>query len=226
MMLCPPITTAPAVLTRSDPPRMISVSTSRSSLPLGNPTMFSAVLGSPPIAYTSLKALAAAIWPKVYGSSTIGVKKSTVLTIARSSRRRNTPASSDVSVPTIMSGCSNGGRLCSTCIRSAAPSFAAQPAAATCCVSPSSLIRLRPETLAMVVGFDFPPKWAVLFQRRELCRQSIDRSSGEGWPARPFPSRLSARAPPLAARVAALGRSTAEARGRRTPHPARRPDHV
>jgi hypothetical protein len=34
--------------------------------------------------------LAAAIWPKVYGSSTIGVKKSTVLTIARSELRRST----------------------------------------------------------------------------------------------------------------------------------------
>src|SRR6266540_808847 len=91
----------------------------------------------------SLNALAAAIWPKMYGSSTIGVKKSTVLTTARSARRRNTPASSEVSVPTIRSGCSHFGRLCSTCTRSAAPSFAAQPAAVTCCVNPISLSAFR-----------------------------------------------------------------------------------
>ena len=46
--------------------------------------MFKATTGSPPIAQTSLRALAAAIIPKVYGSSTTGVKKSTVWIIAES----------------------------------------------------------------------------------------------------------------------------------------------
>jgi hypothetical protein len=41
--------------------------------------MESADIGCPPMAYTSLKELAAAIAPNVYGSSTIGVKKSTCL---------------------------------------------------------------------------------------------------------------------------------------------------
>jgi hypothetical protein len=40
--------------------------------------MFIAVRGLPPIAYTSLRELAAATCPKTYGSSTIGVKKSSV----------------------------------------------------------------------------------------------------------------------------------------------------
>src|SRR5438093_10978834 len=65
----------------------------------------------------------------------MGVKKSTVLTMARSGRKRNTPASSDVSVPTSMSGLLNLGNSCKTCTRSAGPSLAAQPAALTSCVS-------------------------------------------------------------------------------------------
>ena len=50
--------------------------------------MFSAVTGVPPIAYTSLSAFAAAMRPKSYGSSTTGVKKSTVWTSARSAEMR------------------------------------------------------------------------------------------------------------------------------------------
>ena len=44
--------------------------------------MFNAAIGSAPIAYTSDNELAAAISPKIYGSSTIGGKKSTVMTTA------------------------------------------------------------------------------------------------------------------------------------------------
>ena len=54
----------------------------------GKQTMFSAVTGRPPIAQISDIALAAAIWPNRYGSSTIGGKKSSVWTIARSSLTR------------------------------------------------------------------------------------------------------------------------------------------
>jgi len=78
--------------------------------------------------------LAAEIAPKVYGSSTIGVKKSRVLTIARSSRRRKTPASSEVAIPTIRSGCVGFGSRARISARSAGPSFAAQPAALTLAV--------------------------------------------------------------------------------------------
>jgi hypothetical protein len=44
----------------------------------GNPITFMAVRGFPPMAYTSLRELAAAICPKRKGSSTMGVMKSTV----------------------------------------------------------------------------------------------------------------------------------------------------
>jgi hypothetical protein len=52
------------------------------SLPTGQPTTFSAKSGRAPIAHTSEKAFAAAIRPNQYGSSTTGVKKSIVSTIA------------------------------------------------------------------------------------------------------------------------------------------------
>jgi hypothetical protein len=42
----------------------------------------------------------AAIWPKRYGSSTMGVKKSTVWAMAMSPEMRITAASSAVDVPT------------------------------------------------------------------------------------------------------------------------------
>jgi hypothetical protein len=63
--------------------------------------MFIAVIGLPPIAYTSLKEFAAAICPKEYGSSTTGVKKSVVNITALSSSILYTAASSEVSIPTI-----------------------------------------------------------------------------------------------------------------------------
>ena len=56
--------------------------------------------GAAPIAERSLNAFVAALAPNVYGSSTIGVKKSTVATMARSSVSRYTAASSRVRVPT------------------------------------------------------------------------------------------------------------------------------
>ena len=90
----------PASLAFSAPPRKISASTSASSDSSGKPTMLSAVRGRPPIAYTSLSALAAATVPNVYGSSTMGVKKSVVSTRATSSERRYTAASSAVALPT------------------------------------------------------------------------------------------------------------------------------
>src|ERR1700757_746953 len=83
----------------------------------------------------SLRELAAAIWPKVKGSSTTGVKKSTVCTNARSSLIRYTPASSLVLKPTSTFGSVGSGRRRS--IESSVPglSLAAQPAALTMAVS-------------------------------------------------------------------------------------------
>ena len=50
--------------------------------------MFSAITTRPPMANTSLQALAAAMAPKSAGSSTSGGKKSVVDTMARSSLTR------------------------------------------------------------------------------------------------------------------------------------------
>ena len=61
--------------------------------------MFNAVFTVPPIAYISLSAFAAAICPNVYGSSTIGGKKSSVWTTAVSSEILYTAASSQLSYP-------------------------------------------------------------------------------------------------------------------------------
>ena len=60
----PPARVPPASITFSEPPRMISPSTLRSIFS-GKQTMFSAVFTSPPMAYISLRALAAAMRPKV-----------------------------------------------------------------------------------------------------------------------------------------------------------------
>src|SRR5438034_1252769 len=89
----------PASATFSAPPRntcaMIAFGSSR-----GNPATASAKRTSPPIAYTSDIALAAATAPHVYASSTTGGKKSTVSTIARSGVIRYTAASSAWPRPT------------------------------------------------------------------------------------------------------------------------------
>ncbi len=81
--VCPPAMTPPASRTLSAPPRkmaaMMSLGSSR-----GKPATLSANSTCPPIAYTSDIAFAAAIAPKRYGSSTMGGKKSTVLTMATS----------------------------------------------------------------------------------------------------------------------------------------------
>src|SRR5207245_11445475 len=73
-------------------------------------------------------ALAAALRPKRYASSTIGVKKSTVATIARSADRRNTAASSRVAASTRIRGSVAAGTWRKTCANSAGPSLQAQPA--------------------------------------------------------------------------------------------------
>src|SRR5450432_3785195 len=97
--------------------------------------MLNAVSGRPPIAYTSLNALTAAMAPNVNGSSTIGVKKSTVCTRAHSGESLYTPASSDVSNPTRMFGSSRRGKRGKTWSKTFGLSLDAQPAALTCAVN-------------------------------------------------------------------------------------------
>src|SRR3990170_5713347 len=76
----------------------------------------------------ALKELAAAMAPYRYGSSTTGVKKSTVATSASSGERRNTPASSAWDVPTRTRGSSGGGTAANIRARTPCPSLDAQPA--------------------------------------------------------------------------------------------------
>src|SRR5207248_9008445 len=91
----------------------------------------------------SLSELAAAISPKVRGSSTIGVKKSTVCTSAVFSSIRYTPASSQVSKPTSTFGSVWRGSCRKT--ESSVPglSLAAQPAALAIDVNLTRLV-IRP----------------------------------------------------------------------------------
>src|SRR6185436_6020210 len=99
-MECPPAIGMPACVHTDSPPARIERITETGSLSSGMPTSASAMIGLPPMAYTSEIALVAAMRPKSNGSSTIGVKKSVVATSACSSFSRYTAASSAVSVPT------------------------------------------------------------------------------------------------------------------------------
>src|SRR6516225_3940712 len=72
--------------------------------------------------------LAAAIWPYENGSSTIGVKKSTVCTSARWRSNRYTPASSNVFELTSTSRFNEMGSCGKTCRRACWLSFDAHPA--------------------------------------------------------------------------------------------------
>src|SRR5262252_8352383 len=76
----------------------------------------------------SESALAAAIWPYENGSSTIGVKKSTVCTSARSRSKRYTPASSNVFELTITFLLNEMGSCGKTCRRACWLNFDAHPA--------------------------------------------------------------------------------------------------
>src|SRR5512146_711223 len=73
--------------------------------------------------------------PNQYGSSTMGVKKSAVRTIAVSPEMRYTPASSAFADPTSTFGSDNCGRCPRTWDKSAGLNFAAQPAQLDRCVS-------------------------------------------------------------------------------------------
>src|SRR6266566_3307033 len=78
--------------------------------------------------------------PKSYASSTIGVKKSTVATIARSGVNWYTAASSRVEASTRMRGSEIVGTWRKTCANSAGPSLQAQPAPCESAVSRTVVI--------------------------------------------------------------------------------------
>src|SRR5947209_11744793 len=132
--LCPPITVHWASIILERPPARICSRTEMSPLS-GKQTIASALSGLPPMAYTSLRELTAAIWPKVKGSSTIGVKKSTVCTNACSAEILYTPASSALSKPTSTFSSCCRANFPSTESSTAGLSLLAQPAAFTCSVS-------------------------------------------------------------------------------------------
>src|SRR6266436_6698777 len=154
----PPMTLHFASLIFERPPRIICSRISGSPLS-GNPTMESAETGFPPMAYTSLSELAAAICPKVYGSSTIGVKKSTVCTIAISGLSRYTPASSLVSKPTSTFGSVGRGKRRKTESSNPGLSFAAQPAALTMAVS--FTVGVKPHLAVMPSDYSEVPPFVL-----------------------------------------------------------------
>src|SRR5918998_4930876 len=75
----------------------------------------------------SEKALAAAIWPNLYGSSTMGVKKSAVCR-SRPPLNGTYPASSLVSIPLTKPSTAVGASPLRACSRSPGANFDAQPA--------------------------------------------------------------------------------------------------
>src|ERR1700694_5492247 len=104
------------------------------------------------------------------GSSTTGVKKSTVLTIARSSRTRYTPASSPVEIPTSKLGSPLRSSRARTAERSSGPNLPAQPAALQRAVSRMSSLRL-----ALLFSFS-------AIDDSKLCRRHVvlQRRPAEG----------------------------------------------
>ncbi len=103
-ILCPPARGIPASSHTERPPSITSRATSSLSFSIGQPKIAIAISGLPPIAYISLIAFVAAIRPKVKGSSTIGIKKSVVLSTEVPLPRSNAAASSFVLFPTSNAG--------------------------------------------------------------------------------------------------------------------------
>ena len=135
-MVWPPTTEPPAARTvAAAAARMASMaSMGRRS---GKAETFSAVVTRPPMAKTSLQALAAAIAPKSAGSSTRGGKKSVVDTTARSSLTRYTAASSNGARPTSSASSVPPASSRTRPDSGAPPHFAAQPPQAVHSVSRS-----------------------------------------------------------------------------------------
>src|SRR5438309_8419276 len=124
----PPIMTHPTSAALARPPRKMEQTTLGGTRSAGKPTMLRAVNGRPPIAKISESELAAAICPYENGSSTMGVKKSTVCTRARCRSSRYTPASSKVFELTSTLRSNPMGSCGKTCRRACWLSLEAHPA--------------------------------------------------------------------------------------------------
>src|SRR4029077_3390251 len=122
------MTEQPTSAALARPPRKIAETVFGRTKSAGKPIMLSAVSGRPPMAKMSESALAAAICPYENGSSTIGVKKSTVCTSARWRSNRYTPASSNVFELTSTFRSSEMGSCGKTCRRACWLNFDAHPA--------------------------------------------------------------------------------------------------
>src|SRR5262249_7751991 len=138
--------------------------------------------------------------PYVYGSSTMGVKKSTVCTRASSAVSLYTPASSAVSNPISTFSFSTRGRLASTRSKTFGLNLDAQPAAFTWAVSffadtstaydnqsgcPKSPGRNRGlRQILGGVGADHVPPWSVPFyhiRRKTImpCQRPVPTSEND-----------------------------------------------
>src|SRR5918994_6629735 len=125
-IVCPPATTPPASTTTSAAARKIAWITA-AGRDSGNAAMLRASTTSPPMANTSLHALAAAMAPKSAGSSTNGGKKSVVDTRATPSATCTTAASSEGAKPTNRSALPAVEAAATSSPSSDAPHLAAQP---------------------------------------------------------------------------------------------------
>ena len=184
------------------------------------------------MAYTSLSALAAAMAPKVNGSSTMGVKKSTVCTRASSAVSLYTPASSAVSNPTSTFSSAQRGTLAKTLSNNFGLSLDAQPAAFTCAVSFRSWVCSGIDPYynsgdATHVGF-VGGTAAGIGREPPLARPANRPAPEEGLPAAGAerldsgpPGRLAGR-DRLSARVPAGPRDRRHAQGHRRRNVARR----
>src|SRR6266849_11064068 len=169
----PPMTLHCASVIFERPPRMICSRISGSPLS-GNPTIESAEIGFPPMAYTSLSEFAAAICPYVCGSSTMGVKKSTVWTSAISGLSRYTPASSLVSKPTSTFGSVGRGKRRKTESSNPGLSFAAQPAALTMAVSFTDGV--KPHLTVKPFDYNDVPRFVLAHNRTvDTCAADAER---------------------------------------------------
>src|SRR5690554_1319902 len=145
--------TAPDSFTLSIPPRRISFRTSSPIRFCGNITMFSALIGFPPIAYTSLKEFAAAICPNSYGSEQIGGKKSVVCIRAISSVSFHTPASSCVLISTRSLSCFVCVSPARASVNWSGGSFAEQPPYSTVFSRSNDIVQFSFSELNYMSGF-------------------------------------------------------------------------
>src|SRR5215217_8148446 len=118
----------------------------------------------------SEKALAAAIWPNRYGSSTIGVKKSAVWR-SRPPPNGTYPASSRVSIPLTNPSTAVGTSPSRACSRSPGANFDAQPALVEYFVS---LMRVRSSIVSKYTRRQMKRRRAPISLQRHLLGAESD----------------------------------------------------